>query len=236
VAHELKSHLRVRFGAEHHMKSRVDACFARVSGAIEWASRLRDVVDAHDAVKACREWVAQHKSSSGVHHPHDFIDYLPPPKKELRIFLFHSRCLPLSIRACHEWSFRRADIRRLSLFGRVQKNVLTGIEGRCHPVPHQGSKDVWAYFPEAQFESGSLLKAVAPVEPLDSDEEDCERPALSHTVQDYEGWRFSYRKTTPEAFGWEQFQKRLRWKATKMAEAQVVAAPRRRVKGSSASH
>jgi hypothetical protein len=170
---------------EHHGKTSVDGYFGKLS---RWAydGSMRGTLNDIDSLVSCwqQQAAAQVAEATSPRPVEVFVNFVPPPKKDVSIYAIKNGELPCSMRASHCWSCTPHDERRSSYFGRGrQASKLTGVFVRSHGLPDTQAPATHCCQPEIDFDCLEV-----PDEELAAYETDM----LTWSTRDFNGWRTSY--------------------------------------------
>lgn len=209
-----KKHLRIQFGAEHHMKSRVDGLFGRMGRAVQQGRQEAMLKTIGDVVQCCESFRLPPGPAASQEM---YIDFVPLALAKLRLVRFKRTVMPIPIKSCYEYRIRHNDVRRTHLFGTGPRlHVLTAVTISCHMLRGCPAGAAMTYMPERDMDSH--LGLPAPDEASDEEEEKSNQQ-IAHDTKDEQGWRTSYRQQRPEEIQYTDLQHRLRWKRNRMTIA-----------------
>lgn len=135
-----------------------------------------------------------------------FVDWIPPPKKDVKLEKYTLSSLPGGVQATHHWEFRLFDARRKHMEARDDKFLLTGICVRSNPVWGLRTAGITRWHPRlvdpskpktpavAVAASSSDVPVEAVAEDVDTEEEDdaVENADIGLNTKEFNGWRCSY--------------------------------------------
>jgi hypothetical protein len=217
-----------RWGAEHHMKGKVDGFFGWMAGAISSWRRTHTLTDCDDIVMACQAY--QNKATSKGGSEYEFVSFIPPPKDSIRQVVYKTSCFAQPLKATQELAFTCNDWRRQSLYGRgLGCTTLTGLSGSARLLPGGRTQAGFTFVPVVYYDSEWDKTEKTPDLPEPESDAECDKELqLSEQAKDFEGWRLSWRSSAPENMTYHDFLARLRWKRGKMEGHGMLEQPRRR--------
>ena len=118
--------LHVLYGPEEHSKMDVDRLFSELREAARTTSMETEIIDDADLVACYRKWWDTQTIIDPSKPKADFVLYEPSLwRTEVELSRFDEKSLPCALKACHRWSFIRADKRTVN---HVVKGKLTGVK------------------------------------------------------------------------------------------------------------
>lgn len=106
------------FGLEHHFKSQIDAYFSTLNARREQAA-LKQVIKSISDLMAVFNEAARFEMDRDPERPQEtFIEFMPGPKKNIKVCDFKRASLPCNLKASYAWSYTLVDERRQCLLGR----------------------------------------------------------------------------------------------------------------------
>jgi hypothetical protein len=193
-----------RFGAPKHFKNACDGHYGIQNHRTALVAQDRDIETIGDLIKAWTEQDAMARANGVVLPPETFIDFLPPPRKEVlaQSVLFTAKSLCQPVDSGFSWSFKCADKRRKgSWYGlpprewqltalEVRANIIgtcaAGAERTCLPTVRREE--------EGEPEDGVEDHAVVMGELAD---EMAGNDGILLNTTTYEDWKISYAQPKP---------------------------------------
>jgi hypothetical protein len=213
------------FGLEQHLKGIVDGKYARTTATIKHAALSQEITNIPEYVQVL---TAQHEMDRKLcPGPSDeYVDYSPPPKKDVQFYTFRVNTLPAKICTCYSWSFLR-EAGRVSVFGKGPNALkLTGLRVRANMLSDRIGKT-------------TCVPTVVKCEADEAGAEEVEEPdaavaaklcEVGMGVKTWEGWKLSYRLHQPEKRSLKDIRPRMQRKVAPLAGLVTEVSSRHRPK------
>lgn len=205
----------INFGAEEHLKGRVDGHFSDLGNRKRRAATKATI---KTISSLCMVYTSRHLEMIKLNPSlptEEYIEFLPPARSTIRHSRFRISSLPGRIMTNYYWSFVYNNRRRTNLCGTgVDHLKVTAVFVRAHGL--------------SGLAAGNAKKVRPYLMPKDAEDPDAaneyEKPAidaegdLQHKTKDYLGWRISYQPHDPTVLCTTTFARKIRRKMNGMQD------------------
>ena len=127
----LRVNQHVMYGVEQHFKNPCDGYFAELNFRKRMAKQEHMITSISELVGHFERLGAEARALDPEKNAETFVEFTPPPKETVKELCLRPNSLPSLIQGCHCWEFILEDQRRVSLYGRYDKEEVTAVKCRA---------------------------------------------------------------------------------------------------------
>ena len=138
---------------KNHFKNEADTVFGILDRITKHTATMRELWELPDIVEAWRNGLANLKSTNPETRPDYVVDgFWPKKKTSYNIYTLQPRCLPVGIKTCHYFEFKRVpNARREQIWGRkgsALEHSATAMKLHCKMFPGCKADGEYSVVPE----------------------------------------------------------------------------------------
>ena len=127
----LRINQHVMYGVEQHFKNPCDGYFAELNFRKRMAKQEHMITSISELVGHFERLGAEARALDPDKDAETFFEFTPPQKETVKELCLRPNSLPSLIQGCHCWEFIFEDRRRVSLYGRYDKEDVTAVQCRA---------------------------------------------------------------------------------------------------------